>query len=950
LAITALAACPPATPGPTDSAGGDAVEVDTNPPGCGPADPDFDDHTLHGFATPAALLDFAGAGQTPVQAKFVLTTFQEPECGRAYYMDNGFYTLHDEWYWFRLLNGAAVEGVDLKPLEGQSYPSIAAIYKAFGGGAVLPLGLTVTGDGRIYSPLFYNLALTAPRGVGVGSILHYPANPDRVIPEELWLFELEYPDQPSETEIGAFFDRLALSLPLEVAAELRWLARSSPKQETLAAAIRAGGGPYAQRVLTYSDLVVPGEVIAYNEGITAGRIKRFAKDTLGNASVSPEDIVVLESVPDDLPPVSGISTAQPQTPLAHLNLLAKARGTPNAYVAGVYDDPKLEEWEWFLIPAIYKVASDDVRFHAITNAQYNEWQGLKGKPSFEIVPVDVASKPYWVDLQEGDFAAIDELKPIAGGKCTGMLALGTLDGAELPMAPGCVTIRAYREHVASFEPMIQAFLTEPSFAQDRRVRFAVLEGADGFKQEHAGDPEAVAWLESWQAGLPPDSQTALIVAGGGLRATIRQKPVAAAALAVLLTELEARYGELTDTQALRFRSSSNVEDIVGFNGAGLYDSNPGYLHPEAQPTPKLQERSVEWGLKKTWASYWSFGAFEERRVAGIDHLAGSMAVLVHPAFSDDLELANGVMTFSIARGKTATSYELVVNMQKGALSVTNPPPGSTALPEVDRLFGDGAEPPPIERVQGSTEVPAGTYLLSDGELLTIFHKLKQLASGWLDHQNLAKPAKWDSSTLVLDFELKRMAAGWPELKSGATAAGDRVVYKQVRTLEQPITVPEAIVALPIPRDILSVAAGVRQWTCQTPHFDLVALEVSTDPGHSALLPYDKLPFTARLQVTFAVSPPGFAVPTGAPVPLDHPQLDLVAHPGMPTGPWAFSATLPQEVASQTGFDQLAVGADGTWRLASGATVLEGTGASCTAQDLLVGPSAYLEQILEAAGH
>ena len=43
--------------------------------------------------------------------------------------------------------------------------------------------------------------------------------------------------------------------------------------------------------------------------------------------------------------MAGIVTAVPQTPLAHINLLAQRRGTPNVYVAGVMALDWLDDYE-----------------------------------------------------------------------------------------------------------------------------------------------------------------------------------------------------------------------------------------------------------------------------------------------------------------------------------------------------------------------------------------------------------------------------------------------------------------------------------------------------------------------------------------------------------------------------------------------------------------------------
>ena len=86
-------------------------------------------------------------------------------------------------------------------------------------------------------------------------------------------------------------------------------------------------------------------------------------------------------------------------------------------------------------------------------------------------------------------------------------------------------------------------------------------------------------------------------------------------------------------QSLRYRSSTNNEDLPGFNGAGLYDS-------KTQNPDETVEDGIDKSLKGVFASLWTFRAFTEREFYRIDHLATAMGVLVHPNYKD--ELANGV--------------------------------------------------------------------------------------------------------------------------------------------------------------------------------------------------------------------------------------------------------------------------------------------------------------------
>src|ERR1044071_1688851 len=51
-----------------------------------------------------------------------------------------------------------------------------------------------------------------------------------------------------------------------------------------------------------------------------------------HVEIGENEIVVLDEVPVQLPPVAGIITTKPSTPLSHINLLAKGWGIPNVYI------------------------------------------------------------------------------------------------------------------------------------------------------------------------------------------------------------------------------------------------------------------------------------------------------------------------------------------------------------------------------------------------------------------------------------------------------------------------------------------------------------------------------------------------------------------------------------------------------------------------------------------
>jgi len=53
------------------------------------------------------------------------------------------------------------------------------------------------------------------------------------------------------------------------------------------------------------------------------------------------DVVLYESLPNEMPRVAGIMTSVRQTPLSHVNLRAVQDGVPNAFIKGASEDPEI---------------------------------------------------------------------------------------------------------------------------------------------------------------------------------------------------------------------------------------------------------------------------------------------------------------------------------------------------------------------------------------------------------------------------------------------------------------------------------------------------------------------------------------------------------------------------------------------------------------------------------
>ena len=150
----------------------------------------------------------------------------------------------------------------------------------------------------------------------------------------------------------------------------------------------------------------------------------------------------------------------------------------------------------------------------------------------------------------------------------------------------------------------------------------------------------------------------------------------------LVDELIAKFDSITYVgtnipRKMKLRSSTNSEDLPFFNGAGLYDSY-AYKPSKDGEVKKYGKKvaSIKEALRGTWASVWNLRAFDERTYFNIDHGSVKMAIQVNPSFAD--EIADGVViTKNILNDPRYPGRAVYIEVQRGdTFSVTNPLPGS----------------------------------------------------------------------------------------------------------------------------------------------------------------------------------------------------------------------------------------------------------------------------------
>ncbi len=446
-----------------------------------------------------------------------------------------------------------------------------------------------------------------------------------------------------------------------------------------------------------------------HEGVAFGTLRFARVDELGAQPPLPTEIVVLDRVPNDISMVSGIVTQEFQTPLSHVNILSKNRGTPNMGLRDAFDNDQLRGYEGQLV----RLEVTPQQF-AIAGANASEaqayWESLR--PTEALVPefdLDVTALQRIADV--GNSAT-----NIIGAKAANMGEMTNITAVTIPLPdqPFAIPFAHFDEHLTSHGIWddIDSLLADASSLQPEQLRERLF---------------AIRW-------------------------SIYRAPMSATLLATLTGALGDRWAI---DRSVRFRSSTNVEDLEEFSGAGLYTSASASLDEG--------DLAVANAVKVVWASAWNYQAFVEREFYRVDHRKVYMGVLVHPAFKN--ESANGVAVTINEFSANRPAY--YINSQVGEVSVTNPT--GQATPE-QILYYTWYEEPEYEVITRSSLLaddsswPAGKSVFSETEL-------DELAS-YLEAIHLHfKQRLGGGNSFAMDVELKLMPG--------------RLIYiKQARPLKQ----------------------------------------------------------------------------------------------------------------------------------------------------------------------
>ena len=463
------------------------------------------------------------------------------------------------------------------------------------------------------------------------------------------------------------------------------------------------------RVITTDELFDGITYQPLNLATGVGRLSFKTADALETEPPDFRDLVVLDSVPNDIGVVAGIVTAEFQTPLSHINVLSQNRGTPNMGLIGALENDTLRalEGKWVRLT----VGAFEWQVEEVSKEEADTWWAENKPKQIPIPPMaldgteltDIEDVLDLENLSLGD--ALSKAIPAFGGKASHYGAFphmtddqgashGAPCNADNTCAPGYVCKKVSEGLECQIAVPVPKAFAIPLFYYRQHMEE---NGLDALVSDMMAD--------SGFQNDPVIRKKRL----GALQDAIKGAPLNEDFLSAVFEKMMTDYPGIR----MRFRSSTNAEDLDGFTGAGLYTSKSGDLNDASRP--------VADAIRTVWASIWNYKAYQEREYRSIDHLAVGMALLVHRSFQD--EEANGVALTGNIFDTTGLEPGFYINVQEGEDSVVIPEGGHTTDQFIYYYFQPGQ---PVVFLSHSSLIPEGEAVLSNKETYRLGQALERI--------------------------------------------------------------------------------------------------------------------------------------------------------------------------------------------------------------------------------
>jgi pyruvate phosphate dikinase-like enzyme len=331
----------------------------------------------------------------------------------------------------------------------------------------------------------------------------------------------------------------------------------SPLQEKVAAEVKKKG----VKTVTNDEIYKASPYQAFNKGRAVGRLHVVPAGTPYEELIfDRSEIALLQEAYPDISPVAGILSTRASTPLAHVNLRCTAWGVPNASFTKAREEYAALDGE----VVYYEVGDAAMTLRKATEKEIADFEArLQEQRTVDLPPANLSNPNLRMITR---MRAKDVTSYGAKAANLGEIRTAGLAGVDIPDGFG-IPFFYYLRHMKQngLDTRVDAMLADPHWKSDAAWRKAELEK---------------------------------------LRKAILEAPIDQEVLAAIYKRVRVRLGG----KGVFVRSSTNAEDLEGFNGAGLYDTVPN-----VRGKKQLGE-----AIKTVWASLWNFRAVEERTLYGID--------------------------------------------------------------------------------------------------------------------------------------------------------------------------------------------------------------------------------------------------------------------------------------------------------------------------------------------
>ena len=310
------------------------------------------------------------------------------------------------------------------------------------------------------------------------------------------------------------------------------------------------------------DVFAETSFLALNPGEGYGLLRAMDPDERPN----PRDIVLYETLPNELPRVAGLISTVPQTPLSHVNLRAVQDGIPNAFIRGADSD------------ATITALIDNYVRYAVTE---DGWD-LRAATAEEVLAHYESSRPSKTQTPERDLS-ITTITPLSqvgfndwdafGVKAANVAVLGTL-GFPTGTVPDGFAIPFY---------FYDRFISETALGQE-----TVLGKGSAPAEEKitlAADTKLIEAVEAMLAHTKFQTDFAI---QDEMLDDLRDAIKDAQSPQWIIDALTTMHAAWPEGQSLRYRSSTNNEDLPGFKRCRAVR----LLHPETGRDRGRRDRQI----------------------------------------------------------------------------------------------------------------------------------------------------------------------------------------------------------------------------------------------------------------------------------------------------------------------------------------------------------------------